>query len=63
MSIAYRVVVIEIRVSADKNMVESSAEKTGDFEVKEFSDLVREESEEAIDEEDNDEDPFKKSVD
>jgi hypothetical protein len=44
-------------------MVESSAEKTGDFEVKEFSDLVREESEEAIDEEDNDEDPFKKSVD
>lgn len=63
MSIAYRVVVIEIRVSSDKNMVESSAEKTGDFKVKEFSDLVREESKEAINEEDNDEDPFKKSVD
>lgn len=52
--VAYRIVVIEIRVSSDKNMVDSSAEKTRDFEVEEFSDLVREEREETVDEEDDD---------
>lgn len=61
--IADGVVVIEIRVSSDKNMVDSSTEKTRDFEVEEFSDLVREESEETVDEEDDNEDPFKNSVD
>lgn len=41
--IADGVVVVEIRVSSDKHMVDSSAEKTRGSEVEEFSDLVGEE--------------------
>lgn len=60
--LAYGIVVVEIGVAVDEDVVDSGTEQTGDPEIEEARDFVGYEGEEAVDEEQDNDEPLEHGI-